>query len=88
MPFKKIDDNKWEPKYPCTDPEHNPPGMIVLEPGTYEYTCPSCGEKRTIIVGPKPTLKRVVGRKLVEEPVGKRIVDRLTKFTCELEDSP
>lgn len=27
----------------CQHPEHNPPSMIVLEPGIYEYTCPSCG---------------------------------------------
>ncbi len=30
---------------PCFHPEHNPPMHIVLQPGTYEYTCPACGKK-------------------------------------------
>ena len=30
---------------PCMDSEHNPPMHIVLAPGTYEHTCPSCGKK-------------------------------------------
>lgn len=38
--LKKIEDFK-----PCLSPEHNPPSNIVLSPGKYEYTCPSCGEK-------------------------------------------
>lgn len=29
---------------PCFDLEHKPPMHMVYEPGTYEYTCPSCGE--------------------------------------------
>lgn len=33
-----------EPKEPCFDPEHNPPGNICLSPGTYKHTCPSCGQ--------------------------------------------
>jgi hypothetical protein len=41
MPLKKIAD---APKF-CHHPEHNPPSMIVLEPGTYEHTCPSCHAK-------------------------------------------
>lgn len=28
---------------PCYHPEHNPPTMIVLEPGVYRHTCPQCG---------------------------------------------
>lgn len=32
-----------EVEKPCLSPEHNPPGMIVLEPGVYRHTCPSCG---------------------------------------------
>ena len=32
-----------EARPPCMSPEHNPPSHIVLEPGDYEYTCPSCG---------------------------------------------
>ena len=34
----------------CNDREHNPPGMIVLKPGTYEYTCPSCGATQSVII--------------------------------------
>jgi hypothetical protein len=39
--LKKIEDEKK----PCFSPEHNPPSQIVLAPGTYEYVCPSCGER-------------------------------------------
>lgn len=35
------------PPIPCQHPGHNFPGMIVLEPGTYEHTCPQCGAKQT-----------------------------------------
>ena len=35
---------------PCMSPEHNLPLHIVLEPGTYEYTCPACGQKTTFVV--------------------------------------
>lgn len=33
-----------EPEVLCLNPEHNPPGNIVLEPGTYEHVCPGCGK--------------------------------------------
>lgn len=46
MSLKKIS----EPQLPCLHPEHNPPTMIVLKPGTYEYTCPACGKKTTFTV--------------------------------------
>jgi hypothetical protein len=45
MPFIPNPDpekNKYKP--PCTSPEHNPPGMIVLPPGEHVWQCPSCGE--------------------------------------------
>jgi len=42
-----------EMKY-CTSSEHNPPKHIVLEPGRYEYVCPSCGHKQIFTV-PKIT---------------------------------
>jgi hypothetical protein len=51
MPFKKIADL---PKI-CHDPGHNPPGMIVLPDGVYEYSCPSCGRVTTFTVA-SPTL--------------------------------
>lgn len=41
--LRKIAD---APPSPCMHPEHNFPGLIVLEPGTYEHTCPQCGEKQ------------------------------------------
>lgn len=38
-------------KTPCMSPEHNPPNMIVLPPGVYRHTCPSCGNTVTFTVG-------------------------------------
>ena len=35
---------------PCMSPEHNPPMHIVLEPGTYGYVCPACGQQTTFVV--------------------------------------
>lgn len=44
--LKKVKDN-----YPvCFHPEHNPSMHIVLEPGTYEYTCPGCGRTVTFYI--------------------------------------
>ena len=42
MSLRKIAD---EPK-PCRHPQHDPPTMIVLDPGTYEHTCPGCGRRK------------------------------------------
>lgn len=36
---------------PCLNPEHNPPSMIVLSPGTYQHTCPGCGYSVQFTVG-------------------------------------
>lgn len=38
------------PKPPCRHPEHNPPSMIVLEPGVYEHICPACGNRIEFVV--------------------------------------
>ena len=46
MPTKKISDEKRL----CSHPEHHPPSHMVYEPGTYEHTCPSCGQKITFVV--------------------------------------
>lgn len=35
---------------PCRHPEHEPPSMVVLEPGVYEYECPGCGAKTIFTV--------------------------------------
>lgn len=46
--MRKIRDFR-EPLH-CQHPEHNPPSMIVLEPGIYEHVCPGCGRKQMVIV--------------------------------------
>ena len=51
MPLRKLS----EQERPCPNREHNPPSMIVLSPGTYEYTCPGCGSKMVFTVS-RPTL--------------------------------
>lgn len=48
MPLVKISEPTREEQ--CTSSEHNPPMHIVLDPGTYEYTCPQCGKKVTFTV--------------------------------------
>lgn len=35
MPLKKLSEPYRYP-HSCKDPEHNPPNMVVLDPGTYE----------------------------------------------------
>jgi hypothetical protein len=37
-------------KPPCLNPEHNPPSMIVLQPGIYQHICPGCGHSTTFTV--------------------------------------
>lgn len=55
MPLKKLPESRWVKSVDhCQHPEHNPPGMIVLEPGTYEYTCPSCGARQYFVVPARP----------------------------------
>jgi len=57
MPLTKIDKlDEAIKKFRCKHPEHNPPGMIVLEPGLYEYECPACGLKQKFVVSAKPEL--------------------------------
>lgn len=52
MPFTKF--TPFREQEICKDKQHNPPSMIVLEPGIHEWTCPSCG-KVTVIKVPKIT---------------------------------
>lgn len=54
MPIRKI--KHFPENQTCRHPEHNPPNMIVLEPGVYEHTCPACGKKQTFVVRPKPSM--------------------------------
>ena len=49
MPLRKIRDFTAGER-PCLHPEHTPPGMIVLDPGEYEYECPGCGGKVEFVV--------------------------------------
>jgi hypothetical protein len=35
---------EYKPQDICRDKQHNPPSAIVLKPGLYEHTCPSCGK--------------------------------------------
>ena len=56
MTIRKLDDYESGPwgHTPCHNPEHNPPGMIVLPPGVYEHTCPGCGQITRFTVPPRP----------------------------------
>lgn len=47
---RKIKD---PPARPCNSPQHNPPNMIVLPPGTYEHVCPKCKKVIVFVVGAK-----------------------------------
>ncbi len=49
--MRKIAD---APPEPCRHPEHKPPGMVVLDPGTYEHECPGCKAKQIIKIPRKP----------------------------------
>ena len=51
MATKKI----GEIEKPCFHPEHNPPSMMVYEPGVYEHVCPACGRRQVFRVT-RPTL--------------------------------
>ncbi len=52
MPLRKIRD--LERPNICRHREHNPPNMIVLPPGVYEYECPGCGRKMTFTIPERP----------------------------------
>lgn len=56
--FRKVGDWDRDGRGPgrCQHPSHDPPGMIVLDPGHYEYTCPACGQVTHVSVPPKPRL--------------------------------
>lgn len=53
MPLRRLPDPPkpaYSVKPPCLDADHSPPGMIVLEPGTYEHRCPRCGDVTVFVV--------------------------------------
>lgn len=52
MPTRKISEaTSWSKL--CKDPDHNPPSMIVYEPGQYEHVCPKCGKVQIFTVSKK-----------------------------------
>lgn len=57
MPLERLDEGKRAPWVSqCRHPEHDPPTMIVLQPGTYRHTCPACGNQVVFVVSPGPSL--------------------------------
>lgn len=51
MPTKKIKDLEgYKNGFPCLNPEHNPPNMMVYKSGVYEHTCPGCGHVQIFTV--------------------------------------
>jgi hypothetical protein len=48
MPTRKIADLPNHDT--CRDPAHDPPTMMLFEPGVYEHTCPSCGHATRFVV--------------------------------------
>lgn len=59
MPLERIDGDGLSWVKTCRHPEHSPPTMIVLQPGTYRHICPACGNQVVFVVGPGPTLGEV-----------------------------
>lgn len=55
--LRKIDKwpDRWVRPKICANSAHYPPGMIVLENGEYEWTCPGCKYKTYFVVN-NPTL--------------------------------
>ena len=64
MPTRKISDL---PEFgrPCHDPDHGIPNHAVFNPGIYEHTCPSCGEKKQFIVPVRYTHDAFMGQQQV-----------------------
>lgn len=58
MPTRKIsgDTDDQCGLQQCRHPDHNPPGHRVFTPGTYEHTCPKCGNVAVFVVRPRPSL--------------------------------
>lgn len=55
MPTRKVRDLQ-QPQV-CRDREHDPPSMMVFEPGEYEHWCPSCGRILRFVITTKASLK-------------------------------
>ena len=48
MPFEEF--VSFPPDESCRSNEHNPPRMIVLEPGIHTWRCPQCGQAQQVVV--------------------------------------
>lgn len=61
MPTRKIKDFILGEAHfrPCKHPEHNPPSMMVYEPGEWEHECPSCQHATRFNVFPTNMLSDV-----------------------------
>lgn len=53
MPF--INHKEIPDPIKCRNPEHNPPGMVVLPDGEHTWQCPQCGVTTTFATR-NPTL--------------------------------
>lgn len=54
MPWDKYEPSQQ--RWNCRHPEHNPPSMQLLPPGSYTWRCPACGKKTSFTVSDRPTL--------------------------------
>lgn len=55
--FEPVD-NEWDVTKPCTHPEHQPPGYMVIPAGKqYRHVCPGCGHE--IVIHPTSSFCRV-----------------------------
>ncbi len=61
MALRRLSEPVRVPVARCQHPEHEPPTMVVLEPGTWEHTCPSCGAARVFTVYQTPGLTHGFG---------------------------
>lgn len=54
MPTRKVRDiDPCDKRFnPCNHPDHNPPGMMVFQPGEYEHECAGCGHVTRFSVYP------------------------------------
>ena len=79
MPLRRIGPlydpkNLWNREFLCQHPEHNPPTMILLEPGIYEHECPACHRKLVFTVQERAQCYRKPGPHRVDMTMPKEPV--------------
>jgi rubrerythrin len=54
MAFHRVDEFDPDPNLACTDKDHHPPAFahMYMEPGRYEWSCPSCGHITNVRIPP------------------------------------